>query len=438
MSGFFVSLGWAQAPDYGNDANNFAPTTQNCDVPVSSGDNGIVTGPAGTPGRDSFHVFDSLANQACNDGIGTPQSWFVKIATLMQNTFYLLAVLELCWAAAMWAFEQEHLTSLGAEMVKKIMFIGFFYTLLHYAPAWIPAITRTFSIIGTNTTGITASTDGIVAQGLAEIDFLWQNATKMTVKNCADLFLPYAVAALVTVAIIISSIVLAAQFFMAQVESYIMLAVGAVFLGLGANSLTKDYARKTLSYAIVVGVRLLTIILIDALVQGVIAQSLQGWQFSLAPLAKLGAVTLMQLMMAIQAPAMALALMKPGSGLTAGVVKQVFGAVASAALSVATAGVGAGARAMGGAANMVKGESGGQGGNSRSSDSVSGLSGGGGRGGSGSVGGGGGGSGGGGGKGGGGGNAFAAGKAVGQAVGDKLKGAVSGSGGGKGNGGGAG
>ena len=74
-------------------------------------------------------------------------AWISEQKNTLSTVFYLLAVLELCWAAAMWAFEQEHLTSLGAEMVKKIMFIGFFYTLLHYAPAWIPAITRTFSFL---------------------------------------------------------------------------------------------------------------------------------------------------------------------------------------------------------------------------------------------------------------------------------------------------
>ena len=70
--------------------------------------------------------------------------WLLTIQGLVTNTFRILAVIEICWAAAIWAFEKDSLNSLAVEIIKKIMFIGFFFTLLTYAPTWIPTIVAAF------------------------------------------------------------------------------------------------------------------------------------------------------------------------------------------------------------------------------------------------------------------------------------------------------
>ena len=419
-----MSLSWGQSDAADDDATDPPPvTTQNCGLgDTQTGPNGNITVPGVTSGHATFHFFDKIGNQTCNMTIGAGlngvQPWIVTVQLLMRNTLHLLAVIELCWAAALWAFEQEHLNGLAAEMIKKMMFISFFYMLLQYAQEWIPAIVNSFSAIGTDVTGIGPSTDDIIATGLAEINFMFNNAPKLGWGNVAE----WAMLLLIAVGVIASAVILAAQFFMAQLESYIMLVVGAVFLGLGGSTWTKKYTDHLFDYALSVGVRLLTIILVCELTKAFVEQAITPeWQFSIQCMTKLGAITLMQLMMALKAPEMATALMGGGTGMSAGSAGGALGSVMSVAskgLSLATGAAGLANSAMKGAASLAKGGGGGKG----SSASVPGLGKGGGAGGA-------------AGHGGAGGAAGKAGAAAGAALKGAATAATGGGGGGAGHGG---
>jgi len=297
----------------------------------------------------AFSLFDKLDS----DARITAGQWQTTIQGLVINTFRILAVIELCWAAAIWAFEKDSLNSLAVEFIKKIMFISFFYMLLTYAPLSIQLIPDTFRSIGEQATqNNSISTDSIIADGLAFIKFVWAQAPHGFFAVLSHLG-QILVACFVSLGILIAYVIIAAQYFTLQVESYVLFAAGAVFLGLGSSTWTKEYVSKYLNYAINVGIRLLVLILVLDLTIGVVNDVLQGFTFDFVPLLTLLAFAVLQAIMAIKAPEMAGSLLSGGPGLTAGGatgagssalggLKATVGAAAGAAMGSLRAAVSAG------------------------------------------------------------------------------------------------
>lgn len=291
-----------------------------------------ATSPAVGGKVTSFSLFDPIVTQAQTQSTG----WFSVISGMVDTTFKILGTLELCWAAAIWAFEKDNLSSLSVEIIKKIMFIGFFYTLLQYAGTWIPTIVESFEVAGSTAAGIgSVSTDSIFATGLALIDFIWSKAPKTT--SSGGLFhLPQIiVGVVVTTAILIAYVIIAAQYFVVKMESYILFAAGAIFLGMGSSQWTNEYVTKYLNYAVTVGVRLLVLILILALVLGTVDGMVAGFKFGIVPLVKILAMTLIQAILAMEAPQMATALLNGGVGVSAGSAFKAMQSAASPAAALA-------------------------------------------------------------------------------------------------------
>lgn len=304
----------------------------------------------------SFTLFDTLDGEFKTQS----DSWFATILGLVRPTFLILATIEICWAAAIWAIEKDNLNSLAVEVIKKIMFIGFFFALLQFAPAWIPTIASSFVFVGRTATGQDPiTTDGIIATGLAIIGYIWSLAPTGFFEVLGRLG-QIIIAGFVTLGVIICYVIIAAQYFVLLIESYILFAAGAIFLGLGSSSWTKDYVSKYLNYAITVGVRLLVLILIMALMLGAVENSSEQFTFDYGPLFSMLAIAILQAILAVRAPEMASALMNGGVGLSAGSAMSAassatggFKSVAMAPANAAMKGAASAAQGMGNVAKAV-------------------------------------------------------------------------------------
>jgi type IV secretion system protein TrbL len=315
-----------------------------------------------------FHLFDPIEGTARNDSA----NWFTVIQGLVRPTFLALATLEICWAAAVWAFEKDSLNSLSVEVIKKIMLHGFFYALLQYAPTWMPLIVASFQRAGEMAVGApTITTDGIINMGLDVIAAIWAKTIAFilpilavdpeeilgTANPIAYAALAlgeaqYILTAITTVIIAFAYVVVAAQFFCLKLESYVLFAAGAIFLGFGSSSWTRDYVTKYLNYAINVGVRLLVMILILSLTLDAVSRMSSGFAFDYAALFGVMAAAVLQAILAIKAPDMAGALMNGSPGLTAG---GIFNTVLNTVAQMRMAGMGGAGGAARGAGHGPQG-----------------------------------------------------------------------------------
>lgn len=297
------------------------------------------------------------------------------VAGLVRNTFFILATIELCWSAAIWAIEKDNMSALGSELIQKIMFISFFFMLLESGPYFIEAIEYSFADAGTLISKFTAntSTDGIIVNGFNLILKIWEKSPffqdgpdysdgfdlidlcfiiltpleavarllKIAIKalipgigGIIDLFLtspckvvniilhiPQIILAFIVTCIIAVVYAIAAfQFLCLKIESYVVIVAGMVFLGLGSSRWTSQYASKTLSHAVTIGFRMLVLLIALGFMQNIIdAEIGKGFEFEFEPLLRMMALAIFMMFVVMQAPDMAVVLLDgEGLGMSSG------------------------------------------------------------------------------------------------------------------------
>jgi len=123
----------------------------------------------------------ALADSGFMDGLAnvfkeSTSGWAGPALNIATYIFWTLAAIEFAWAAAMWAMDKDNMSSFMAAMTKKILVIGFFYTLVMYGATWIPAIIESLkgsaAIIANVPSTISPST--VIDQGLGIVSTMWR------------------------------------------------------------------------------------------------------------------------------------------------------------------------------------------------------------------------------------------------------------------------
>lgn len=198
-------------------------------------------------------VLTSLQSQITTAAKG----WETTVMDAAKSLFWILATIEIGIASVWLALQAASLDSWFAELVRRIMFVGFFAFVLAQGPTFAKAVVDSLFQIGAG--GGTASPADVFNAGLAV-------ATKMSEKIQFGLFEDNALAisaAFAMVVVVISFSLVAAIFVSVMVEMYIGLLAGMIMLGLGGSSYTKDFAVRYLVYAFSVGMKLMALVMIS-------------------------------------------------------------------------------------------------------------------------------------------------------------------------------
>ncbi|MCA2410818.1 P-type conjugative transfer protein TrbL (plasmid) [Rhizobium leguminosarum bv. viciae 248] len=198
-------------------------------------------------------VLTSLQSQITTAAKG----WETTVMNAAKSLFWILATIEIGIAAVWLAIQSASLDSWFAELVRRIMFVGFFAFVLAQGPTFAKAVVDSLFQIGAG--GGTASPADVFNAGLAV-------ATKMSEKVQFGLFEDNALAISAAFAMVVTVIafsLVAAIFVSVMVEMYIGLLAGMIMLGLGGSSYTKDFAVRYLIYAFSVGMKLMALVMIS-------------------------------------------------------------------------------------------------------------------------------------------------------------------------------
>lgn len=198
-------------------------------------------------------VLTSLQNEIS----AAAKGWETTVMNAARSLFWILATIEVGIAAVWLALQAASLDSWFAELVRRIMFIGFFAFILAQGPTFAKAVVDSLFQLGAE--GGTASPADVFNAGLTV-------ASKMSEKVSFGLFEDNALAisaAFAMVVTVISFSLVAAIFVSVMVEMYIGLLAGMIMLGLGGSSFTKDFAIKYLLYAFSVGMKLMALVMIS-------------------------------------------------------------------------------------------------------------------------------------------------------------------------------
>ncbi|MDP9838595.1 type IV secretion system protein TrbL [Neorhizobium huautlense] len=207
---------------------------------------------------DSTLAQDGSVLTALQNEITTAaKGWETSVLDAAKSLFWILAAIEIGIAAVWLALQAASLDSWFGELVRRIMFVGFFAFVLSEGPAFAKAIVDSLFQIGAG--GGTASPADVFNAGLTV-------ATKMSEKVQFGLFEDNALAisaAFAMVVTVIAFALVAAIFVSVMVEMYLGLLAGMIMLGLGGSSFTKDFAIRYLVYAFSVGMKLMALVMIS-------------------------------------------------------------------------------------------------------------------------------------------------------------------------------
>jgi type IV secretion system protein TrbL len=198
-------------------------------------------------------VLTELENQVSTAAKG----WETTIMNAAKSLFWILATIEVGIAAVWLAIQAASLDSWFAELVRRIMFIGFFAFVLTQGPTFARAVVDSLFQIGAG--GGSASPAEIFDAGIRVASQMSQQAQFGVFEDNA-----LAIAAVLAMCVVVISFSLVAAIFVSvMVEMYVGLLAGMIMLGLGGSSFTKDFAVRYLVYAFGVGMKLMALVMIS-------------------------------------------------------------------------------------------------------------------------------------------------------------------------------
>lgn len=305
-------------------------------------------------------------------------AWEATLRNFALNLFWCLAGIEFIWSAIKLAIKGADLSEFLAELLNRIMYVGFFLTLLLNSSVWSQAIIDSFRQAGSAAVAAAGGTGGIAPSNV--LDAGWQILQKvvasMSLWNPGDSVL----IALAAIVILIAFALMTAVLIMALVESYFVISSGVILMGFGGSQWTNQFAINIIRYAVSVGAKLFMVQLVIGLGQSILqdwATQMQAGNFGVDDVLMIATASIVFLAITKAIPEMVQAVINGSSlatgGALSGMVSEAIGAMAGASAALASGGAssvtGAALLAHGGyqlAAEKLKSDSNYQPGSSRS------------------------------------------------------------------------
>jgi type IV secretion system protein TrbL len=191
---------------------------------------------------------------------GQRTAWFTAVWPFANTLFGLLATIEFAWSAAVMLLEKSDMQSWTSALVRKLMWIGAFYSLLLYGRYWIPAITDSFELIGQRAshTGPMAPSD-VFTRGIDIAGALMSTSSVAAFFENIGTSIAMIFTGIITA---LAFIAITVQFVVAMVESYIIVAAGFIFVGFGGSRWTAPYVERYIGLGVSTGVKIMLLYLL--------------------------------------------------------------------------------------------------------------------------------------------------------------------------------
>lgn len=195
-------------------------------------------------------VQNSLANAA--------KSWESTLISGATSLFWLLATIEIGLAAVWLGVNAASLEVWATELVKRIIFIGFFAFVLTQGPQLAKDIVDSLWGIGSGSVSGKLSPADLFDTGLQVNGILNEQIQNLDWTAIAQALMLAGSGLIVLLCMALFAAVLLSVI----VEMYIGLIAGMIMLGLGGSSYTKDFAVRYLIYAFSIGMKLMALSII--------------------------------------------------------------------------------------------------------------------------------------------------------------------------------
>ncbi|UJS23533.1 P-type conjugative transfer protein TrbL [Thiothrix winogradskyi] len=281
----------------------------------------------------------ATVNDLQNSFYDAVSNWVGPLQQVAGWLLVTLATISFIWQASFMLLRGTDIQELTVELVRMILFAGFFYWLIQNAPDLTSRLINGWIWLAGEAGGSSVSPNisQILARGVDLAGTMYEVSSGFTV----------IVAGILGVIIVVLYVLIAAKAFLVTLEMYTVTAAGVILLGFGGNQWTGDYAKRYITYTMATGMKLFVMYLIVATGENFI----NSWAADSKPetfndmLSVVGVVLLM-LVLVWQLPDTVQGLLSGASlGKTeqqgSAAVMSSFGQTGSAAASVASGSVGA-------------------------------------------------------------------------------------------------
>ncbi|MBU2752460.1 P-type conjugative transfer protein TrbL [Acidithiobacillus thiooxidans] len=336
---------------------------------------GAVPGISFAAGSGSLSQVQSLLR-------GKILPWQSIMQTAATDLFYVLAAVEFSVLFLNHVLQKRGHEDLFAGIIKKVVTLGFFLTLLDNSGTWIPDIINGLAG-GAHALVVTAVTPGQIATEALQaflgivlspiaaathnlgntfsdifsgnFSAAFSSAGKAVASsNPASLLVETLLAGIIGLLAGMGILVMALEFLMVQIESYLVIALGVIMLAGGGLRWTAKYVGSYFDYAINVGVRLFILTALAYLVTYSIVPLIQTILENVTnPLQAGFEVFILGALIALlprKASSIASSLLSGNSSFSGGELAKEGGMIAGGTVALAAGGVGLAATAGGGLA----------------------------------------------------------------------------------------
>lgn len=186
-------------------------------------------------------------------------AWFGPLKDIATWLLISLATIAWAWSAGQMVLRNADLQEFVVELVRLVIFVGFFLGLILNADTWSAAVIEGFMWAGNQAAGATIS-GAINPAAILERGFIL--SSRIIDASGRLTFLAFAILALVA---LVLYAVIAAYALLVMAEMYIVTAAGVLLLGFGGSQWTSDYAKRYITYCVSVGAKLYVLFLIVGL-----------------------------------------------------------------------------------------------------------------------------------------------------------------------------
>ena len=185
-------------------------------------------------------------------------SWIQVLLPLAQRLFLALATIELIWSGIWWAIASRRDEMVLVPLLRKVLTIMFLFSVLLFAPVWIPAVIGSFVRAGQLASGFESlDPSTVVQQGIDIALGMYSRISGVVAFLTAPAWLFVA-----PIVVVFSFSVIAGILLVTLIESYIVIGGGVLLLGFAGSRWTATFAEGYLLYAVRVGVKLLVLYLL--------------------------------------------------------------------------------------------------------------------------------------------------------------------------------
>ncbi|HCJ0466873.1 TPA: P-type conjugative transfer protein TrbL [Acinetobacter baumannii] len=183
-------------------------------------------------------------------------SWEGPLLTIATDLFWLLATIQFTWAMIGLAFRTNDFGTWLSTIFNQIIFICFFYWLLINSSSFAKAIVDSFRNAASSASGTSLlKPSDFFVEGLKIVEKIFNSISAWSPMDSLGMLIA-AIIIMICFALICAFLVLA------LVEMYIVVSASVLLMGFGGSQWTKDYAIRTLQYAVSVGAKIFVLQLI--------------------------------------------------------------------------------------------------------------------------------------------------------------------------------